>query len=408
MFSAVIGLPFLWFCGPWEAAYGPARLTIPAELTGVAILVVLLVVRAAAGLKISAEAGTRRSVWRHTIPRRLALVATSIFLCLAVAEFTLKTAGIETELPPVVIRGRDTDGGRRRGNGLISDPVLRWKLKPGEEVWAMRINSLGFRDREVAIEKPPETVRVLCMGDSCTAEGDPPYSLLLHRQLNASPPTSQAWEAVNMGVFGYSIVQGLKTFEKKGMSLKPDFVTLYYGWNDHWLGGRLPDSKRMAREVSPWQSVVHETLRRRRVGQLALRLGASAGDRATERQEGCFRVPPEEYRDTLNTFVARIRASGGVPILITAPRARTLARELVINGQIRSVEDGIRAHDLYIDITREVASEKGSALLDLAETFSAADMAHLFKADGVHLTQEGHDHVKDQIYAKVLELSSEP
>lgn len=51
------------------------------------------------------------------------------------------------------------------------------------------------------------------MGDSCTAQGRPPYSDILHELLQRAPPTPETWEALNTGVYGYSSMQGLRQYQ---------------------------------------------------------------------------------------------------------------------------------------------------------------------------------------------------
>ena len=60
---------------------------------------------------------------------------------------------------------------------------------------------MGFLDREVNPIKKNGTIRVICMGDSCTGQGIPPYSGYLHTELTNNPPGDLSWEAFNMGVF---------------------------------------------------------------------------------------------------------------------------------------------------------------------------------------------------------------
>ena len=97
------------------------------------------------------------------------------------------------------------------------------------------INSLGLRDREYSLAKPPGTVRVLMLGDSLTfgwgvkVEDTP--SKMIERKLNEgkNPP---AYEVINAGVGNYNTVQEITYFLSKGRQLKPDVVVLNYFIND--------------------------------------------------------------------------------------------------------------------------------------------------------------------------------
>ncbi|HCF93474.1 MAG TPA: hypothetical protein DEW46_00275, partial [Verrucomicrobia bacterium] len=73
---------------------------------------------------------------------------------------------------------------------------------------------------------------------------------------------------------GYSSVIGLRLFERRGTQLAPDVVTLYYGWNDHWRGGSMPDRVRLAeRTEGRWaksRAAIDQLLQKKRIGQWVL------------------------------------------------------------------------------------------------------------------------------------------
>jgi len=262
---------------------------------------------------------------------------------------------------------------------------------------------MGFLGREVESNKAPGTVRVICMGDSCTATGNPPYSDFLHELLTGSPPTPQPWEAFNMAVHGYSTEHGLRLFRRRTRHLQPDYVTLYYGWNDHWRDD-LTDRLKLARRAGPVWGRVQKLLNRSRLYQFVV-------SRAAVRQEPdadhyVLRVPPEEYRQNLESFIAEIRAAGAVPILLTAPRAAVLTPILVAHRQVARIEDAYRLHDEYGEITREVARETGAPLLDLARIFEAERQTVLFSDDGIHQNKDGRRRIAAEIYKLLVDLNA--
>ena len=67
-------------------------------------------------------------------------------------------------------------------------------MTAGSPACRCSINSLGFRDRrEYSLEKPPNTFRILVLGDSVTfghgTLDDTTYPYLLEQQLRAGRPT---------------------------------------------------------------------------------------------------------------------------------------------------------------------------------------------------------------------------
>jgi lysophospholipase L1-like esterase len=99
----------------------------------------------------------------------------------------------------------------------------------------VEINSMGLRDREFALAKPPGTVRILMLGDSLTfgwgvkAEDTP--SKLLEGLLNRSGSQTK-YEVINAGVGNYNTRMEVAYFFDKGRQLQPDVVVLNYFIND--------------------------------------------------------------------------------------------------------------------------------------------------------------------------------
>ncbi len=79
------------------------------------------------------------------------------------------------------------------------------------------------------IPKPPGRARVLFLGDSCTQQG---YPRLVELYLTIADE-DRSFEAVTLAVAGYSPYQGRVLAETYGVQMQPDFVVVYFGWNDH-------------------------------------------------------------------------------------------------------------------------------------------------------------------------------
>lgn len=335
---------------------------------------------------------------------RTFLVFMSGFTALVLSEGALALFGYDTSLPPIVVAGRDMRV-RNRGGGLVSDPFLRWKFKPGADIWSIRINSMGYRDREVNPVKDPHVFRVVCLGDSCTAAGEPPYPWLLHDRLQQKPLWNRRWQVVNMGVFGYSSSQGLRDFQHKASVLKPDLVTVYYGWNDHWWSGlNKPDSLAMATETGPVVSTLVNALSYRRIGRLALSGLRILPSSPVKQGEDCLRVPVGEFGRNLRAILAEASTAGAAVIFITAPRSGTLNEHLVRRGNIKSIEDGIRDHDAYVETVRMVAKDTRTPLLDLAAEYSCR--TGFFREDGIHPSPEGIRLIAEDLYNLLATLNN--
>ena len=84
-----------------------------------------------------------------------------------------------------------------------------------------RINSLGMVDREYAMEKPPETYRILVLGDSIAVPNLYPAMLEDYLNLRAD---DQRFEVLNAGLPGIGVRQYAGYLREKGLRLSPDMV----------------------------------------------------------------------------------------------------------------------------------------------------------------------------------------
>jgi len=352
----------------------------------------LILVRRTLSTRLKREGHRRPRAPADSPLVRKALLALSMpFLMVYAADRIVAATGFERTFAPIVFvtpESAPTVGDAK----VLQDPRLLYRFTPGH-VWNhIPINSIGFRDREVDAQKAPGVRRVICLGDSITAQGRPGYSWILHDLLQSAPPDSGPWEAFNMGVYGYSARQGLELFRIQARDLQPDVITIYFGPNDRNLAD-LPDSVRMVRQMSPGRAWMMKKIQAKPLGQALLALATPSVDAAPGRvRERSPRVPPEEYERVMRSFVKEARDVNCVPILITAPR-RELGEGLVRAGHAESVEAISRRHDAYNDIVRAVARETGAPLLDLAALMARPEHDASFAADGIHFDAYSTEHL---------------
>jgi lysophospholipase L1-like esterase len=138
------------------------------------------------------------------------------------------------------------------------DPLLFWRLMPHlrDVVWDLTpvtTNERGLRyDRPVG-RKPAGAFRILCVGDSVTFGFRVPhvflkrpeavhldwlpYTARMENALREANP-GRVVEVIPLAVPGYSSHQGLAWLRRDIAELKPDVVTLLFGWNDIGLRSR--------------------------------------------------------------------------------------------------------------------------------------------------------------------------
>ncbi|MCX6995500.1 MAG: SGNH/GDSL hydrolase family protein [Kiritimatiellaeota bacterium] len=387
-FIALLILPLVWLANPLHWKVGPLHLTVHWGWKPVLAPVLLLL--AGAGLRRSWLA---RGLLGRPSFQKPALALISIYLFMAAFEGMLAWRGFAAHLPPVVFVGQNNAGGKQVVDTL-PDPELIFRFKPGSLFEGRRINQLGFRDREVEVRKKPGTRRVVCLGDSVTGQGLPGYPQLLHERLQTAPPTPEAWEALNLGVHGYSVLQGLRLFERLGAALQPDVVTIYFGWNDHWLSTQS-DRSQMAVKMAASSGRLYAHLRTKRSFMFLSTLLNPAHRWLPHYHDRWYRVPPEEYRDVLGRLIDAVRAAGAVPVVITAPR-RGLPETLMQKSYAESVAKAEQIHARYVELTRDEARRHGAVLLDLAVLFAGPECDRYFAPDGIHFDLYPKEHFIEQ------------
>ena len=107
-------------------------------------------------------------------------------------------------------------------------------LRPGFAVTgrntSIKINSLGFRGDEIARKKPPNTIRIACMGASTTFSADvsnnhKTWPHQLQEALQTEYPDVKI-EVINAGVPGYVIADSAVALKQRVLPLEPDIVIL--------------------------------------------------------------------------------------------------------------------------------------------------------------------------------------
>lgn len=100
----------------------------------------------------------------------------------------------------------------------------------------IHINSLGMRGEEIAIPKPPKTVRILAVGDSITfgygIRLEDTYAKVLERRLNQESVNGTSYEVLNGGTLGGSLADYLHFLTRKVEILQPDTVVVGLCLND--------------------------------------------------------------------------------------------------------------------------------------------------------------------------------
>lgn len=310
--------------------------------------------------------------------QNVALLAFSCLLLASVAELTLRLTGFSFVLKPEDIQFGGSDATTLR---LVfdEDDELFWVPKDYR-------SELELLRRE----RPP----LLLLGDSCTHLGR--YDQALARRVAAR---GQTLRYGNLGVAGWSSFQGRQQLERDVPALEPLVVTLYFGWNDHWIGFGIDD-----RNVLRVRRLFRSRLAGIRLVQLLTKARVAWIARETNTPR---RVSLADFRANLEAMVEQVRELGAEPLLLTAPSNHVPGRELEAfeQGYLVDRKELIPLHRAYVEVVRAVASAQRAPLCDLESHFAAKSQAErdqLFMKDGLHLLPAG-----DEVLAAELDLCLE-
>lgn len=110
-------------------------------------------------------------------------------------------------------------------------PTLGYEWLPNINYKWLKTNSLGMYDKERSKRKPDGVYRIICIGDSTTANSD--YVKIIEEQLNKGRVfPSRRFEVWNCGVTGYNLIQYCRAINEKWLGFDPDLVVIGFCLND--------------------------------------------------------------------------------------------------------------------------------------------------------------------------------
>jgi len=354
--------------------------------------------------------GTRSE--RASWPRRLGLALGAFAMLLLAAELGFRWL--------VVPRLR---GDGREGVPSAESSIQRaraWYVENRSEAYEPRayvgfarpsskpeVNELGFEGPEWVREKAPGTLRIVCLGGSTTASGNPlgllgSYPYFLERRLREL--SGRAVEVLNAGVSSWTTAEMLCAWFLSVQDFEPDLVILHEAVNDteprNWPGFRNDYSHYRVPWMGPQSSALQRWLIS--VSDLyAWRLERSAPltivSITVREPSGSFCFADGRFdsataypyrRNTLS--IGRSAHAQGAHVLLATLPSLPHGGDTDFERRRECYRYGISAHN---QLMREIASEEGWMLCDLEQQMLQLGEAGapLF-IDLVHVTPQGNDY----------------
>jgi lysophospholipase L1-like esterase len=173
--------------------------------------------------------GKDKAVATHTLSWQKRLLAVGMLLALGLAFGTLLIEATARIFLPT------------SDFFWVWDPAIGMKLIPHKQGRSVKrgifdvpveINSVGFRDREHSLEKPPGTRRVVLLGDSFIEALQVPFDQSLTPMLEAKLQQTAPTELISLSVSGTGTAREYLALREYGLRYKPDLVLMFFVGND--------------------------------------------------------------------------------------------------------------------------------------------------------------------------------
>jgi lysophospholipase L1-like esterase len=338
------------------------------------------------------------------------------------------------------------------GLGFQQDSQLPWSWipKPGGEGIAgeapFQFDEKGFRKSPGSPGELKETLRIVCMGDSCTMGWEvlnhQTFCHVLKEVLEKS--LSVNVETINAGIPGYTSFQGLHQLQNRIFSLEPDVIVFSYGWNDHTFAIHmhetldvfmnesffgLPDKDLPGPTLS---SKIHSSLSRLRSYQMMDSLASKMKKEApqeAEKRKGVLvdvekvpvRVSLEDYGENFKRMIHLSKQKGIFSILMNQPsqpiRSTNAFSELEKSLNYKAPDEKswvqfcrimrnlfIRRQHEYNESMMQVARETQVPFVDMISIFEEYGKLEELLIDPVHPTAKGHSMIANELSQTILEI----
>ena len=278
---------------------------------------------------------------------------------------------------------------------VIADPHLGYRLNPDHP----DNNSLGLRNPEIGIKKTAGTKRILVLGDSVAAGADSFVTILRQRLKDRA-------QVINGAVPGYTIYQERLYLERDLLRLEPDLVVLQYCANDnHKFLHRLdPEGQFLITEEArrallpdqrdplswlPGNSYLAFRLRfvllKRRTGQESGYPWDRMPDLATAWRDESW----DEYGRQFLAIHKMVKNSGSALAVVVAPLAAQF-------------DPGMLRHDPRYVLKPQsklaaICRQVQVPMLDLHPVFYKHQGWTLYRGDGIHFNETGHQVTADAL-----------
>jgi len=275
------------------------------------------------------------------------------------------------------------------------DRDLLYRLRPDTLMFnAYRINRLGYRGPDVDAIKPPDTLRIVCTGDSSTfgmgVADDETWPARLADMLEVLLEGARHVEVINAAVPGYSTEQNRRQVERDLLALQPDvLIVCPTAQNDLRWQVNAGDAAALDGNTH-WRRLLDQSHLLRLVRGGGLRDAFHVSGRRDPDTPGARpRVTPAEFEANLQRMSEAALEHNVLPVLLVTEHSEW--RE--------SIDPAIDASE---DTVVRIADESGALAADAREAFAGYAPYPMF-SDGIHFTELGQQLVANAALRALLQ-----
>ncbi len=308
--------------------------------------------------------------------------------------------GYETGIPVFDADGIETEGEVYQDMPLFeADSELFWRPIANTPF----TGSLGFRKPEPVLPGRDGDLTILVLGDSCSFLGREPYPSRLGSRIEEI--AGRSCKVINASCPGYSSAQGVIKLHQC-LSLKPDVVIVYFGWNDHWKSLNGCTDKELVERRDAVQKL-HSNLSSFRLYWLFQSL-FSRQKAPVRLSDSPLRVPLEDYRSNLIEIYESCEKSGVRVVFVTAPSGFQQPMPEWAPGFFgqyyhmtpQQVAQIPQTHAEYNQAIRELFQGKTNCfVVDLEANMK--NETGLYRSDQIHLSEAGHQRAAELISSEL-------
>lgn len=291
--------------------------------------------------------------------------------------------------------------------------VLPFYLKPNAQAQFCEskiiINSLGFRGREITIEKG-DAFRIVALGESTTwgatlSADDQPWPQKLEHLVRDHRHLSCPIEVVNAGVPSITLAENIVRLERSILALKPDIIVSYHGYNGFpWLDAALP----AIRTSKPPPRYRRRPLKLLADCEYRMQLLKFT---SKERLTGANPKSNDAALDPLDSEYAQhyerlieIARSNGIPLVVATYSMainETSAREVAGFYQhfIPTLQRQVKANTMHTGVLEALARRHPGVIL--VDTQPRLDGHYEYFIDLMHFTEEGRDIIAELFFEAI-------